>query len=280
MTTFLIDDTGELWDANAWQLRSRYGVRLSNKAFAGFLIRNQGCIGLTPNEDNLVIKVAPVHVTKACFVAFSRWITDQAPRRIAIKWFDGTWNHELTIGAAAARKRIASLRHKLRAAISPDYLSQPRALSSLESSNPLTELLDAWRMHSGSLDPSDAPQLFEERLSARYVVVQSDRSDGSLRLSNIGSGYAPMFPAKWRNKLIGADIERHHDLRYARSVANCWRAALLASEPTLTDIDAVQCEPMTRSRYRRPYSRITLPLGDGSQLLCASFLDSTIDLRS
>ena len=131
-----------------------------------------------------------------------------------------------------------------------------------------------------TLDPSKTPRLFEERLSARYVIVQSDRSDGSLRFSDIGNGYAPMFPASWRDKLIGADIELHHDLRYARSVATCWSAAILAKAPTLSDIDAVKCEPKTRSRYRRTYSRITLPLGDGSQLLCASFLDSTIDLRS
>ncbi|MEM6496046.1 MAG: hypothetical protein AAGB04_21440 [Pseudomonadota bacterium] len=280
MTTFLIDDSGEFWDANAWQLRSRYGVRLSNTAFTDFLIRNQGCIALTPNDGNLIIKVAPIHVTQACFVAFTRWITDQNPRRIAIKWFDGKWNHELIIGAPAARKRIAGLRHKLRSAISPDYLSQPRALSSLERSHPLFDLLDAWQTNSGRLHPSKAPRLFEERLSARYVVVQSDRSDGSLRLSDIGNGYASMFPADWRKKLIGADLERHHDLRYARSVANCWRSAILASEPTLTDIDAVQCKPKTRNRYRMPYSRITLPVGDGSQLLCASFLDSSIDLRS
>ena len=278
----LIDKNGKAWDAGSGTLRQLFNCSVSNAALPGFLVRNMGWASLRVTGDAIAIKVTPGRLSSATYLSMAKRVHARKPRRMSLSWFDGGWTHELVPDPTRALERLMSLMVARRDMRSSIYLVEPRDLSALESHSPLQDVLDAWRETSGALDIDQMPELFHERVGSCYSVIASDATSGQMTFARLGEGMK-MYHTGWTQSFVGEPVENQPDLRYGRSVAASWRAAVLSDEPQLMDVDAIVRDPQEQRESRRQYSRLTLPLRSRSTtqlLLSTTIANHSIDLRA
>ena len=246
-----------------------------------FLIRNLGFICYRAKGESCAIRLALNRLHFGAYAALCDLIDEQNPRRVSISWFDGAWQSEICPDSKHALEKILRLTTSIRPAASAKYLNTARAPRMLGDDNPLRRLLEIWRNNSGRLDVDHHSAVLLEQLAGKFVLIDRDVSTSKLVFSRIGPGLE-MYHKGWARNLIGAPIDHQPDVRYAQSVANCWREAMLKNEPVLKDVDAIVDDPVVGRTYRANYTRLTLPLetaGGQARLLSASVTDRTIDLR-
>ena len=278
----LIDKQGRLWHAADYRLRQSFGAHCSSDVLAQFLVRNMGFICYRAKGDSCAIRLSLSRLQFKSYVALCGLIDDQMPKRVSISWFDGAWHSEICRESKAALEKILRLSTNVRPFATAKYLNTARSTRSLCEYDPLHHLLDVWRDNSGRLDIDQHGAVLIERLGGKFVLVDRDASTSKLVFSRIGSGLE-MYHKGWARNLIGAPIDHQPDVRYAQSVANCWREAMLKNEPVLKDVDAMVNDPVIGRTYRANYTRLTLPIettGGQTRLLSASVTDRTIDLRA
>ena len=278
----LIDKRGRLWHAGDNRLRRSFGAQCSDDVLAQFLVRNLGFICYRASDDSCAIRLSLSRLQFKSYAALCSLIDERKPRRISVSWFDGRWHSEICREGRGALDKILRLSTNVRSSSDIKYLNMARSPQSLCEGNPLHQLLGVWREKSGHLDIDRHSAVLMDRLCGKFVLVHRDASTSKLVFSRIGAGLE-MYHKGWARNLIGAPIDHQPDVRYAQSVANCWREAMLLNEPVLKDVDAIVNDPVIGRTYRANYTRLTLPIeatSGSTHLLSASVTDRTINLRT
>ncbi len=279
---YLITPTGDLIDADPDALRRRVGAAVSKDALVGFVIRNLGYAGIARHGSSMAVKFAPARLKLRAYTKLTRVVDDAKPKRVSVSWFVAEWNHEIFPSVRAAIRRMSEIQLNTKQdSIERKYIAEPRALDHLNRKHRHFRALEAWREASGQLSIENTPQLFHNLLQGRYVVLVNNADNGRLVFGEIGPGLA-MYRTGWQELLAGHDVSLQPDAKYARAVADDWRADLLSDEPRLIDVDANvwQAPDMPELRWR--YTRLTLPIwrSDEKVLLSISAPNADIDFRS
>lgn len=281
MLTVLIDRDGLVWDSDAASLRREFGAHCGTQVLVEFLVRNLGFLRFQLIRDTCTIKTAPARLTFKAYATVCRLLEDQPPRRISLSWYDQEWQHRIYGDVNSALSHLLGLTTEARRLDNANYLTRKRSLDSLSDDDPLKQVLDLWQETAGSLEIERYPTLFHDLLSGKFVVLDRHADTSRLLFARIGEGLE-MYHKGWSKHVIGAPVEDQPDVRYAHSVANCWRNAMIANRPQLHDVDAIVHDPSVGHMYRANYSRLTVPIIDRhgqARLLSTSLTDRSIDLR-
>lgn len=282
MVTVLIDPTGEIWDAHAWQLRSRYGVAVSDSAFPDFLVRNLGFVAFTRSHDGCAVRVAPARVANPTFAAFVRLITEFEPKRTALALYDGQWQHQLHRGSLSVRKEIMRRMLTTRNGRADKVLSVSRRLEDLNRQSAISQLVDIWHDGGRHIDLPRHVEFLNNAFSGKFMLLERASGTGQIKFATIGPGIDPYHGDDWRAPMDGQRVNDQPDIEYGRWVVGCYRETLILDEPTLMDVDAIVDDPLVREQRRLQYTRLALPIGpvgQASHLLTATLSDPHVDLR-
>lgn len=287
MYTQLIDRDGEVWDAQSGRLRSLYHVPLGlspngTRNFVDFLVRNAGFVAVGQTGNNYAVSAAPGSVSLTCYLATGQQIGDDASR-VSLSWYDGQWHHEIHGGRDRAMKRLLALMGEHAGSGNLNrHLSVVREVVNANLTDHHVELLSLWRDRSGMIDLRRDGETLHNVTLGKFLFTARDTETSRLVFSGIGQGYELYNDESWQQKSYGRRVEDQPDVRYGTWVANCYREAMLANEPTLMSVDAVVSDPKQGERRRMQYTRLTLPCIDRqgrTHLLSASVVDYGIDLR-
>lgn len=278
VAALLIDKHGTIWPADSNALRLRYGAHCSFGVFERFLVRNLGFISLRSNERSCAIKAAAAKMSFKSYTALSESLTEEQASRVSLSLFDGDWQHSIHRDESSALSMLLKSASQIRQGEPTNYHAAPRSLDNLPTHPGLRDLLSAWTAKSGNIRIEDYPEIHQGQLNGRFVVIKKNEISGQLVFSKIGAGFA-MYDNGWASRLVGQPVEYQPDLDYGRWVAQYWRSALVANQPTLHDVDAHISNPRDKTSRRVQYTRLTLPISarDGSiQLLSASLVNNGV----
>ncbi|MGI9476774.1 MAG: hypothetical protein ACR2PI_08710 [Hyphomicrobiaceae bacterium] len=275
----LIDREGEIWQSDSRALRANYGAACSNAAFERFLVRNLGFISVRVDDRSCAIKASPSRLSFKSFATLSDLLSKENTDRVSVSLFDHDWQHLILPSLNAALGSLLQSASGNAESKNRRFRSRSRPIESLSADNPLMALFEIWKQNSGYLDLESYPQIINEQLDKRFVLVERKPDASQLVFSRIGEGFA-MYDKEWTTRLVGYPVEYQPDVHYAKWIANFWRSALISGKPTLNDVDANIINPLQRTKRRVKYSRLTLPVSEmngATRLLSASLVDPHLD---
>ena len=281
LRTFLIDKEGKAWSAGDRKLHQLYQTPYDNGELADFLVRNAGFIRVLADGESCSIWFVPAAVNAVAFMVAGQQI-DEHVRRVRLSWYDGAWNDELCVGRERALKRMLALMSQKRRDQTDRFLSVSTSISSAGLSEQHVGLLDLWRDSAGQVELLRHGETIHNVMNGKFVIVHREADSSRMVFSSIGKGVDVYVDNRWKKQSFGQRIEHQPDMQYGTWVANCYREAILANEPTLTKVDAIVSDPAQGRKRRMQYARLTLPLvtPDGeTQLLSASVIDRSINLQ-
>ena len=274
----LIDREGEIWQSDSRALRANYGAGCSDFAFERFLVRNLGFISVRNDDKSCIIKASPQRLTFRSFAALSDLLSKDQVDRVSVSLFEGGWQHLLLPDLNAALSLLLQSVSRNGERTAQRFSSRSASIASLAADHPLLALFEIWKQNSGCVDLDSYPQIINEQLYNRFVVVEKQPDASRLIFSRIGEGFA-MYDKEWATRLVGYPVEYQPDVHYAKWIANFWHSALISGKPTLNDVDANIINPLQKTNRRVKYSRLTLPVTEADgvpRLLSASLADPQV----
>lgn len=281
MGAHLIDRKGKVWHSESRALRAHYGATCSSVAFERFLVRNLGFISVRIDDRSCAIKASPSRLSFRSFAALSDLLLEEKTDRVSFSLFDGDWQHLILPNHSAALGLLLQSASRNGEIKVGRFRSRTRSVESLAANHPLMALFEVWQQNSGYFDLDTYPQIINEEIDRRFVIIEQKPDSSQLIFSRIGEGFA-MYDKEWATRLMGYPVENQPDVHYAKWIANFWRLALIGGKPTLHDVDANITNPLENTKRHVKYSRLTLPVAgsDGvTRLLSASLIDPSLDLH-
>ena len=280
MTTLLVDRNGEMHAPQSPAMRRRLSVDPNHIEVTEFLVRNAGYVAVRLADGNAFLQICPHRTSYVTYATAIGLLDRHVTRRIAMRWYDGVWHDEISANLPAISRRILKLMTERREFSSDRVYTQARDVASLPDQHPFRDLLGLWSERSGRLDLNDHRALLHDRLLDKYCLIERSQNDSELLFALYGEGLV-IYRPEWVRQIIGRRVDEQPDMQYGRMVADGWRQAMLADRPTLTDADAMIHDPTKDQPWRSQYTRMTLPIYDGSGrhlMLSATVLDPSINL--
>lgn len=255
--TRLIDDRGEFWDANSWDLRRTFHLVGVTGDVSRTLIGNLGFIGLRHIPGTHIVTFCPRTVSGAAIGALLyRLLQEQDARTYLRILRAGPSQCDQLFGsvrAAVTRMHALVDEERTRRSVLP-FARQPDRLETMPQQSVFAAVFNAWRASRGLLLDTEVLH----RLGAsRYVMIEPRSDAGALAIVDIGRGL--QIPDKTsRAGLIGSPLDDIPDYQYGQWVAREYRQVLTAQSPHYDHIAAAIFWPRA-GRVVRRYSRLILP---------------------
>jgi hypothetical protein len=285
MTTVVFDDAGRGWDEKSLELRRQIHCRRPDFDLTTYLIDNLGFVALSWKvRSACTIRLRPALASPTGLAAALYALADLAPTRIVISHPSEACGNELFADLGRAIARIEELVAAAReATVPPAFLKRELALNALlETSGPLSTLLQRWVDGDMAYDPAKHRELLYGELHGRFMVVEPDADCHRLIIADIGPGFV-VYDEPWLRIARGLPIEHQPDYAYGCWARDVFERVLESERPCVDDIDAMIARPRLNDHVRARYRRLVLPYRHGPSgtpcLLSASIVDVGIDLR-
>lgn len=278
MEDYLIESTGEVWDAESIQLRQRYGARRSQSGFHDFLVRNVGFVVVSRSGTSITLRAAPGLTTYACFSTVSNLISRWSPVRVGLSWFDSDWHYEMLPGAVAARERLLGLMLQLDGQNSVSFRQEPSSLNDLAPGSTLANTFELWRERHGQIDINAHRGILEQATGGKFTVVRRDPKRHAIEFAYFGKDIDLYLNRNWKRTLTGCRVDEQPDLSFGRWLSDTYVETMVMGAPALSDIDATTTDIAAQRRVRKIYTRLVLPIETGQpgeHVLSASTIHDT-----
>jgi hypothetical protein len=278
MTTIILDDHGQAWDARSSALRSLLHCPLPDFDLLGYLIDNLGFVTVTssrPGSARVRMKfetAAPASVAAAIYL-----LGDMGLDRIVVSHSDGSVIDRLfsTVSQAVAYidQRVTAPRWQADASIQSRQLS----IGTLAScKGPLGTLLWLWTCSDQVASLTKLKEILCPTADVRFMALEP--VDGRLTIVDLGSGF-DSYSKSWQENALGMPVEEQPDYEYGRWVQTMYGAVLETRQPRLDDIDATIRRPHLNDKVRICYKRLILPFQHGphgtTRLIGASLVEQS-----
>jgi hypothetical protein len=280
MPNWIIDDKGDLTDAQSPRLRHELGGFSLGGDFVDYVVRNLGFVLIAPLPNgSMRVSFRPRVASPLALAGLVYWLSDRRPRRIVLSHFERDWRHELLGSFSAARHRIIELTANAQAGTTNEFLSKPLNREQMTGDSPLMALL---RLHDEgrNLALDTVTDFSLQVLKGRYLVTEIQEHTERLVLTAVGPGLDPQARF-WLERFVGTRLEDQADIQYGRWVAETTRDVILSGKPRLDAVDvSVQWPTGNRQRYQFQRALVPMSVGQGRRgLLSATIKDTSIDLR-
>ena len=272
--SFLIDDNGQVHQADSLLLRQQTGGLWTGDAFGVYAVCNLGFVGGRSHERALHLLVRPASVTAEAYVQAIYMLRDLAPgRRVVVsRWSEGRFNDEVhadgTSAAEALTRHVACRHARARARLKSSEIGLAEA--------PLRFTRCLGAIESANSDAIAAIAGVSEACEHRYIVFE--RTSSCFMLHSFGANNPP-HARRWFTGNEGAPLKKDLDIEYSWFCYAAYRRALAQNRPLVEAVDAM-VELPERQSMRRQYHRLVVPLRTASGLLVlvATVEDRSIDL--
>lgn len=226
-----------------------------------FAVKNLGFIRFQFFDQSLIeIELHPQNVRLPALLAVQQQVLSSRVKLFRIRYFDASWQSEITASPEGAVSRLSEL---CAPAFAPPpsqkFVVEPRDYSTLfnDYQNPLRLMAQKWRMSFGNFSPSLISFAIEHQLLSRMMIagVKPHNRDPVFRF--IGDGF-DWLANDYQFYGIGERIENLPDKDYGAWVTNFYKSVAETGQPRYDQVTAAI--EVSRS-IPRPYcyERLLLP---------------------
>jgi hypothetical protein len=275
MGRWLIDDRGNVW-TRLDRLREALGTGLGPTELTKYAIENLGYVVIEDRNGATSLRLRPRAVSQTTLAAVLYWLVECPALRYVISHLESDWQHEI-LNRADAIGRLGELVVDPLEVRQGDFRRQAREGA---IALPIRQLLGRWQADASAPFSTQCAELLHKAFGGRYMLIKRSCGSRRLEIRAVGHGFI-VYDKDWLSQAVGQRLEDQPDHFYARWAAEAYHDAASTEQPSVDAVDALIERPL-RGKERLQYQRLILPYrqSDGDHLLlCASLLDSSIDLR-
>jgi hypothetical protein len=273
VSSWIIDDDGEILHFHSQRLRTKLRVRFLQQQDHVPLLRNLGFIGIRETPHGASISFRPSTVGPVAVASLSYWLNDTAPSRFLLTVLEKGHCVELHASLADCLGRINQLIDDFRR----DDLFRQRDVSPDSIPASLAEVFSAWKVSGGTSDFASLRSLLGREPAGQYLLVRPDHEGGRFIIEQTGSGLRIPDPA-WAKAQIGRSIADAPDKAYGQWVTEAYKSVLVRDRPQLDHIEAKIYWPRLGRLHHR-YDRLLLPVRDRGRPMLLSINNSSGGVR-
>ena len=226
-----------------------------------FAVKNLGFIRFQFFDDSLIeIELHPQNVKLPALLAVQQQVLSSRVKLFRIRYFDTSWQSEITASSEAALSRLSELCSPAFAPPpSQKFVVEPKDYSTLfhDYENPLRLMAQKWRMSFGNFTPSLISFAIEHQLLSRMMIagVKPQSRDPVFRFIVDGFDW---LANDYQFYGIGERIENLPDKEYGAWVTSFYKSVADTGQPRYDQVTAAIEGPRS---IARPYcyERLLLP---------------------
>lgn len=231
---------------------------------AAFAVKNLGFIKFQVIEQSIVeVELHPRNVELPALLAVQQQLLISAVKLFRIKYFEMSWQSEISSSAEATVERLSQLAApKFTPTPTERFVTEPldpKILFEAEDC-PFRPLAQKWRMSFGNFDPSVISLAVNHQLIARMMIIGVKPLEQEPRFRFVGHAHEWLGKNSEFNS-IGRKVQDQPDRDYGEWVAGFYKSIAATREPRFDLVTAVmryENEPGVPRRVAT-YERVLLP---------------------
>jgi hypothetical protein len=280
VTTYVIDECGDVWVEGRRDLMASVGARCGDSTAAPVMHDIMGFVSVRIDRKILQVKLRADIVTNASFAALLYLIHDQDDAPIVLlsaqrgnvpEMFRSRHDFILRLIELKNQTALTTGRNAAR------FLTRPLPVVDQDSKTSLDGVRAVLNYVPRVEDMAD---IFGGLFRQRYVIAEQSPESDAIQVLRMGVGYRA-FDTDWYDRVVGRSLLEYSDTEYGQWVSEAYGQAFATMTPRYDAVDArVRWPriPLSHSRYRR----LVVPIvrSDGRRLaLITTTSDLNIDLR-
>jgi hypothetical protein len=228
-----------------------------------FAVKNLGFIKWQMMEQSIIeIELHPRNVELPALLAVQQQLLASPVRLFLIKYFDTTWQSQISSSAEHTIARLSELCAPVYAPPTTNrFLVEPKDFSTVfhDSDSQLRPLAQKWRVSFGHFDPSIISLALQQELLSRMVIVGVKPRELEPRWRFIGDGHTWM--GDYQIQGIGQPVANMPDQEYGGWVAEFYKGVAASGQPRYDLVTAMLQYEDEATKPRKPvrYERLLLP---------------------
>ncbi|MFY0615212.1 MAG: hypothetical protein JXQ99_27025 [Hyphomicrobiaceae bacterium] len=280
ITKFIIDPSGELWNAGelaARQAMCHLPIVATPQLLIDDLVMNKGYAGFQASDRACQVFVNPNQVRQPTIEKIQELVRRELAPLMISACYRERWDFRLHVTKSDGMDHITGCIVEAQGHRSNVFRCHKVTEAGLARSGrgPLTDVLELIRGKDGLIDDDFLSKLAQ--LSKRRFMVCRWRPEGRIwRIEYSGTGYQSSHIDVSQHRTVG----NQPSFEYGCWIHDHYLEAMMRVTPTVEDVDALVMTPGVGRRHMR-YRRLLAPMTDqhGNALLVStSIRDATIDL--
>ncbi|MBI1774591.1 MAG: hypothetical protein HYR63_04510 [Proteobacteria bacterium] len=235
--TFLVDEAGDLWNADSTDFHHRLGVRNPDFDVAAFAVKNFGWVEIAYGTRRMTVRLRPA-TAEPNAVKFLKDVlkgTDK-PEVLLTSWHE-SWKKEKFSSPGAALARLEAL-------LAPTHIRQNARFGASrvpieqifrDKQLSLIEHFQMWRSKGATTELPDAIRLAVTAREGRTGLIERSDVYDSYVTRHVGVALR-FHNDESRRRLIGRDFRNAPDPDYATWCGLAYGSAIFENEPIVEDV--------------------------------------------
>jgi hypothetical protein len=271
MRVRVIDDTGNIWDADSPAFREAFNLAWVDGDASRYLVDNMGFIRVLLRAGSArVVDFNPATVAAPAIAGLIKWLHDQRQAHevlcLAHGPAAGSRRHQIFGSGIAALHELNALVEAVRGSRLP-FISLSESVTAAAGVPTFAALFAHWRARCGLFTEAEYRPLLGRHAADRFITFAPRPADGSLKIVHAGGGLH--IPDKRSHAALnGAQLTEVADRAFGQWTSGIYRSVLERQAPRYDHIHALIHWPGVGG-VERKYSRLILPCRteDGEPLL-------------
>jgi len=266
VSSWIIDDDGEILHFHSQRLRTKLRVRFLQQQDHIPLLRNLGFIGLREARQGAYVTLRPLTASRVAFASLAYWLHDQSPERLLLAPLEASRCIEFFASSQQCLDRIEELMEQYQQGATRRLFRQSLALESMPAV--LRLAFEAWRISGAASEFASLSHVLERELGGKYLLAEPDLDGARFIIQEAGRGlHIP--DQSWAIKQRGRSIADAPDKAYGHWATEAYRNAFASGRPKLDHVEASVRWSQT-AQFQHRYTRLILPVvSEGRSMLLA-----------
>ncbi|HVB18380.1 MAG TPA: hypothetical protein VNF04_17755 [Stellaceae bacterium] len=247
-----------------------------------FAVKNLGFIKFSMIERSIIeVELHPRNVSLAAVLGVQQQIQSSNVKLFRIKYFDGSWQSEITSSAEQAMVRLSRLTAPEFVATSRErFIVEPQDYTQLlrDEDNTFRVMAQKWRMSFGQFDSGLIPFALNHQLLRHMMIVGVKPQPADPVFRFIGDAHSNWAGSRYHFTALGDKLVNFPDKDYGSWVAEYYKSVANTGEPRYDHVTASIQRQATP--YVTHYERLMLPWTTGTDEILVTMLSRRLAAKS